>query len=141
VGQEHTLSVPVPPRVEPAALKDMFDESHRHKYGHASERDGVEVVNLRVAAAGAVPRSRQADLSGTGGPAAPRHTRDVWFGGRFHSTRIFERRDLAAGSSLGGPIVVDEDGATTVVPPGFTLSVGDYGDLVITAREEQGEMR
>jgi N-methylhydantoinase A len=140
-GQEHTLSVPAPLEVEPAALKGMFDEAHRRKYGHASERDGVEVVNLRVAAGGAVPRSGQAELPRAGEPAVPRAERGVRFDGVLHPTPIFVRPDLAAGASLGGPLVVDEDGATTVVPPGFTLTVGDYGDLVITAGKKQEQMR
>jgi N-methylhydantoinase A len=140
-GQEHTLAVPVPPQVEPAALKGLFDDAHRRKYGHASERDEVELVNLRLAAVGAVTRSRATEVPVATGAPTPRSERQVHLNGGFHSTPIFVRDDLAAGAALEGPLIVDEQGATTVVPPGLTVMVGDCGDLVITATGEQEEMR
>ena len=133
VGQEHTLSIPVEPGVAAAALKGLFDDAHRRKYGHASDDDDVELVHLRLAAVGAVARSRQAELPAATGPPEPRAERQVYFAGRFHATPIFVRGDLAAVTDWPGPLVVDEEGATTVVPPGFALTVGVYGDLVITA--------
>lgn len=136
-GQEHTLSVPVPSHVASAALKGLFDDTHRRTFGHASERDEVEVVHLRVAAVGAVVRTDQAELREAPGAPAPRAERPVRFAGAFFSTPIYARSDLRAHARLDGPLVIDEDGATTVVPPGFALMVGAYGDLVITATDQQ----
>jgi N-methylhydantoinase A/oxoprolinase/acetone carboxylase beta subunit len=36
------------------------------------------------------------------------------------------------GDRRDGPIVIEEDSATTVVPPGYTIEVAELGDLVIT---------
>jgi hypothetical protein len=38
-----------------------------------------------------------------------------------------------------GPAVVDEEGATTIVPPNFELWVDDYANLVISSLAEEKE--
>jgi N-methylhydantoinase A len=45
---------------------------------------------------------------------------------------VYDRTALGAGIAVSGPLVVEEDGATTIVPPGFELTVDDYGNLVLT---------
>jgi N-methylhydantoinase A len=55
----------------------------------------------------------------------------VWAGAA-HTTPQIPRADLAPGTDLRGPALIHEFSATTVVPPGATLSVGAWGDLSIT---------
>ena len=135
VGQEHTLTVPVAIDVAPADLKALFDEAHRRKYGHASARDEVEIVNVRVAAVGSVAKPAPPKRTGGGGRVTPIGERQVLFGGSFLPTPVVARADLGSESALAGPLVVDEEGSTTIVPPGFDLSVDDAGNLVLTAGE------
>ncbi|MCW2963266.1 MAG: 5-oxoprolinase [Actinomycetia bacterium] len=136
VGQEHTLTVPVDIDVDPADLKRVFDEAHRRKYGHHSEEDAAEVVNFRVAAVGAVakPELARVDVQARSGSRVGE--RDVFFGGAFHTTPVYRRADLGS-ETLRGPLVVDEDGSTTIVPPGFDLRVDSYGNLVLAAGAAQ----
>jgi N-methylhydantoinase A len=49
---------------------------------------------------------------------------------------IYDRYKLPAGASFAGPAVVEEFDSTTVVHPGFAVSVDDLGNLVI--EREQG---
>ena len=42
---------------------------------------------------------------------------------------MFERAGLGIGAGLVGPAVIDEMSATTLVPPGCTLSVDRAGNL------------
>ena len=51
-------------------------------------------------------------------------------------TAILRRDELGVGAELEGPLVVEEVTATTVVPPGCTLSVDRYGSLVILIGKE-----
>jgi N-methylhydantoinase A len=138
LGQEHTLPVPVPVDVDPQSLKRRFDEAHQRKYGHHSERDPVEVVNFRVAAIGFVPKPAPARLEAAADASAePRTERDVFFAGAFHLTPVFDRERLSPGTSLTGPAIVEEDGATTIAPPGVGLAVDAVGNLVLSALERQ----
>jgi len=52
------------------------------------------------------------------------------FGGRSWDTVVVSRDDLA--DELSGPAIVDEPTATTVVPPGWMLSVDAVGTLLLT---------
>jgi N-methylhydantoinase A len=49
---------------------------------------------------------------------------------------VYRREDLAAGSELAGPALVEEGQTTTVVPASFTLRVDDAGYLVMESRDE-----
>jgi N-methylhydantoinase A len=140
VGQEHTLSIPVESGVDPSNFKGLFDDAHRRKYGHASEHDGVEMVNLRLAAVGAVAKPEQAEAPPAGGAEpTPLAERQAYFNGALHQTPVYERSTLARGTVVRGPAVVDEEGATTIVPPNFELWVDDYANLVISSLAEEKE--
>ena len=98
-------------------------------YGHADPDGDVELVNVRIAARGVVdkpaPRPHVADGD------ARRGTRPAWFGGASVSVDVYEREGLAPTATLGGPAIVEEFGATTVVPPGWIARVDELGDLIL----------
>jgi N-methylhydantoinase A len=60
-------------------------------------------------------------------------TREAYFesAGGFTETAIYDRDALGPGATFAGPAVVEEANATTVVPPGDSLRVDEYGNLVI----------
>jgi len=49
-----------------------------------------------------------------------------------HEAAVYERDGLPPGATLQGPLIVEEATATTLVHPGQTLRVDDYGFLRIT---------
>ena len=55
--------------------------------------------------------------------------RDVWFGG-WKETNIFTRANLPLGFSFEGPAIVEEAGGTSIVPPGWTVTVDNSGELL-----------
>jgi N-methylhydantoinase A len=68
-------------------------------------------------------------------PTPPREVRPVYFrqaGGRAE-TAIFDREALAVGQEVSGPAIVEEWTTTTLVPPGWNLTVDELGNLVITS--------
>jgi N-methylhydantoinase A len=135
VGQEHTLPVPVEPALDPETIKALFDDAHRRKYGHASERDDVELVNFRVSALGCIDKPEHDDETSRSAGGEPHAERPVYFSGSFLPTSIYRRRDLPIRAELTGPLVIDEEGATTVVPPDFRLTVADDATLIISTPE------
>jgi N-methylhydantoinase A len=61
--------------------------------------------------------------------------RPVTFGGQVHDTRFIPRDAVAPGDRLAGPLIVEEQSCTSVVPPGYVLTQDALGNLII-AREE-----
>ncbi|MBV9822196.1 MAG: hypothetical protein JO144_08130, partial [Actinobacteria bacterium] len=61
-------------------------------------------------------------------------TREVCFDGRdYLPTPLYWRADLGPGDVLAGPAVIEEFGSTVPLHPGFTATVDDFGNLLITA--------
>jgi N-methylhydantoinase A len=46
-------------------------------------------------------------------------------------TPVVWRPDLAPGTTLAGPVVIEEYGSTVPVHPGFSATVDDFGNLLV----------
>ena len=49
----------------------------------------------------------------------------------FQSTLVFDRGKLLRGNVLAGPAIIEEPDASTLVHPGWTATVDEYGNLVL----------
>jgi len=136
-GQAFELAVPLDPDADDgAALKQRFDRLYLKRYGFERAGHPIEVVTLRVAAAGIVPEPRLALKPADARANAPESTRRLyWQGTWIDDCRILHRESLAHRTTAHGPIVVEEFGATTLVPPGWQLRVDDFGNLRIDRSE------
>jgi len=56
----------------------------------------------------------------------------VYFDGRWHAAKVVGRGGVRAGKPLRGPAIIEEYGATTVVPPGWTVKSGRGGCMLLT---------
>jgi N-methylhydantoinase A len=135
-GQEHTVNVPIPAGelAEPqrAEVQDRFHDLHEQLYTFRQESP-AEIVNFRLTGFGAVAKPELRRIASNGSARAARKgVRDVDYDelGRLEST-IYERGRLGAGAEIDGPAVVEEPAASTVVFPGQTLRVDEYGNLVV----------
>ncbi|MBM4442783.1 MAG: hydantoinase/oxoprolinase family protein [Candidatus Rokubacteria bacterium] len=141
-GQAFELNVGVgdDPAALPAlsAIEDAFHRQHASAYGHANREATIELVNARLVAYGLVPKpapERHASTT-TSMADAVAERRRVWFGGVSHDCPIWDRERLPARAELAGPAIVEEFGATTVIPPGWRGGVDEHGNLRLT-REGQ----
>ena len=125
---ELTLPCPEGPIDEAAilALARRFHERHRRTYGHANERERVQLVNIRLRAIGRLPRVA---LKRPPDPAAARERqREAWFAATgFVRTAILWRDGLAAGSRIAGPAIVESADSTIVVPPSWIAETDAAG--------------
>jgi N-methylhydantoinase A len=131
VGQEYTVTVPVGPAIDLAEIDASFHDQHRIRYGHSTPGAPVEFVNLRLAAFGRISGGAAPFVPMESGDAAIGR-RQVVFDGEEHSTEVVRRDLLRPGERHRGPTVIEEDGSTTVVPPGYAVAVDDHGNLLIT---------
>ena len=132
-GQAYELTVPVAPgSPDLRTMARAFDREHERTYGHPSEGDPVDLVNVKVLARVAVnaPDSSRHRL-----PPPPETLgahRDVYFGSTdgIRRTAIVSRADLTA-EWREGPVIVEEYDATCVVPPGCRARLDALGNIDI----------
>ena len=137
-GQAFELNIALDEAVPAlAAVETAFHRQHRAAYGHSTPGAVIELVNARLAAYGLVsrPASPPYRSDATSLHAALVEQRAVWFGGARHDAPVWERARLPAGAALRGPAIVEEFGATTVVPPGWRGGVDTHGHLVFTRED------
>jgi len=142
-GQSFELSVPVPDRIIIDAdwmseLIESFHESHNTAYGFRADDEPVELVNLRLTTIGKIarPQLRKLDIISPNAKVAIKGKRPVYFGtdssegGVIHTT-VYDRPKLPAGSVFNGPAIVEEPDCTTVIQPSWSVTVDDFGNLLI----------
>jgi N-methylhydantoinase A len=139
VGQEHAVAVRVPAAMgdeaDRAEIKKLFDEAHELRYSHSAPGESADIVSLRVSAIGRLgkpefPKIPLGDL--TPAAAARRGTRAVIFeGSGALEAAVFDRTKLLQGNVIPGPAIIEEVASTTVVEPGDTVTVNEYGHLIM----------
>ena len=128
-GQSFTLSIPCDPAtVTWDDLREAFHVRHEQTFGRADRHSEVELVNIRLFSLGLIdkPELKFAPIAG-GDPVIEK--RKVWFNGGWTDCPILDRTKMAAGESFQGPMIVEEAGGTSVVPPGWTVTVHASGSL------------
>ncbi|MEU4516541.1 hydantoinase/oxoprolinase family protein [Nonomuraea wenchangensis] len=142
-AQEYTLTVPLADADEPAAegfvevIAKRFAQQHETRYGHANLGAPIEFVTLRTTAFGDLGRGAAEQVGEAQGPDFAQETREVVFDGQARPTILVRREALSAGHAFEGPAIIVESTATTVVPPGFSVSVDPIGSLVVRNTEEE----
>ncbi|MDJ0657270.1 MAG: hydantoinase/oxoprolinase family protein [Xanthomonadales bacterium] len=147
-GYELTVEVPAPPVDESwiARVVEAFHRAHERAYLRRFEDKPVMIINVGLAAIGAVTALRS-DTIAAGSqhpePSARIDQRTVSFldghGSRPFEARFYRRAALKAGNVLAGPAVIEQPDTTTVLPPGSTARVDALGNLIITFVEPQDE--
>jgi N-methylhydantoinase A len=134
-GQAFELNVTVGdagvPELEIEVIEAAFHRQHLGAYGHSSPGATVELVNARLTAYGLVPRPSSERHRGAAaaldGALVARRT--VWFDGAPRDCPIWDRERLPERAPIGGPAIVEEFGATTIVPPGWRGAADEHGNL------------
>jgi N-methylhydantoinase A len=141
VGQEHAATLELPHELfrskDKVGIRKLFDESHERLYGYASNEGDAEIVSVRSSTQGIVPKPdmpRIARGGETPSMKASTGSRPVHFrsAGGTVDCKTYARVELEAGNRIAGPALIEEFASTTVVFPGDTLLVDDFGDLLIT---------
>lgn len=143
-GQGSELAVPVD-RVplapgDLARCRVLFDEVHARRHGHAAPDQPVEVVTYRVEATGHVPSVAWLAPERATTPVASAciGRRPALFASLAALPRpvpVYDRARLRSGHRFGGPAIVEQYDATTVVCPEQEVLVDGLGNLVVSIRE------
>ncbi len=141
LGQTHTVSVSVPVTVSDgivtppseAQIGEAFDTAYRATYGRLLNNGTRRVINLRSAITGKRPRFDLATLAPVGGSveAAYKGTRQVYFGGAWHETALYDRLALPVGAIIPGPAILEQPDTTVLIEPDLVGRVDAFGNTLI----------
>ena len=135
LGQTHPYRIPIPATgFDTVEINRTFDAYFRNRFSIDMVETQAVVTNLRTAVIG---RRQRIDLqllaSATSSPAGrPRPHRPVFFNDRWMETVILERDQLQLGVRLGGPAIVQQLDATTLIHPGCDAVIDRLGNLIIS---------
>jgi N-methylhydantoinase A len=115
-------------------LAAAFETAYRDKFALTPPDVPVEFINIRVAVRAPVAGAEVAVHGPAGTGSAVKGVRPAFFPARrqFEETTVYDRARLAAGDSLRGPAVVEEEGSTLVIGPGADARVARSGNIVVT---------
>lgn len=130
-GQAYEITVPFA-----ADYRAEFDRRHQKFYGYSNPQRAIEVVNLRVNAAGltekpAIPIA-SSDLRSL---PAPTIVRKVVFSGEEKETLIYSWEALIPGMQGDGPAIVTSSHSTTVIPPHYRFKIDGTGALIAARKQ------
>jgi len=136
-GQSHILTVALPgARVSPAELHRLFEDAYWQRFGVELKEIRPVLVGLHTAVIG---KRRPVPLAAlaAGEPGATLgeariDRRAVWFDGERVTAPVYRRERLPRGASFGGPAIVEQLDATTVIEPGNRVEMDALGNLIVT---------
>lgn len=136
-GQGHEVETPLGELPIDAALvealPELFDEVHEARFGHRmpSQR---ETVTYRLRVFGSMHRLPLVEIES--GPDSAQGalvgTKQVFVNRQWREAGIYDRSKLLAGATIEGPALVQEPSHVTVLMPGDTSTVDNYGALRIS---------
>jgi len=121
--------------VSVAAMRERFESEYVLHYGRIYPDVEIELVNLRIVAR--LPAAKPfvpARLAPATGDVmqARKGSRRAWFGAAgYVDCPVFDRYKLGAGHAYTGAAFVEERETTTVIGPGSSFEVNEYGMLVV----------
>lgn len=138
-GQAFELNIPLQKGDALKKVGERFHGCFYETYGHSRPEHSIELVNLRLSSFGLVekPLLPAYESKGKSIVQACQDERRVYFQGRFSATPIYERDLLPCEEIFPGPAIIEEKGATTVVPPGWSVRIDALGNLLLDRRRSK----
>jgi N-methylhydantoinase A len=143
MGQNYELSVAVPAGPITGetfkALEEGFEAAHCQRFGFIAEGEPIQLVTLRLEAAGIVNKAqfKQQEPVGPDASDAQIDTRDVYMAeaGDFVACPVYSRNALMAGNVIEGPAIIEQMDTTTVILPNMRGTVDSYLNLILEVKE------
>ena len=127
--------------LSPQTVGGYFRDAYSRRYGYTRSIEMAETSNLRVTVVGVndKPQLGTAPLLEAGDTQTAERpvTRPVYFDGTWTDFTIRARAEIAAGSALAGPAILQEYDSTTVLPPGWQATADHHGNILLERRLTQ----
>jgi len=128
-GQGHQIPVPYGDDGIDAAL-EAFHAAHKRAFGYDRRDEAVEIVLVRVAGTGPAPIDRLPlpEIETGADPLIARSP--LFLDGAFVEVPVYDRARLAPGTTLTGPLIVEQQDTTLILGP-QTMTVDAFGGITI----------
>jgi len=130
IGQEYYVNVPIKLPINLEEINKNFHFTYEQQYGHSTPEGPCEFINLRLIAVGKILKS-ESMKSIDKKNIKEKSSRKIIFNKKNYETDILDRQIIGTKEKFVGPIVIEEETATTVIPPNYSLIKDDYGNLII----------
>jgi len=130
IGQEYYVNVPIKLPINLEEINNNFHFIYEQQYGHSTPEGPCEFINLRLIAVGKILKS-ESMKSIDKKNIKEKSSRKITFNKKNYETDILDRQIIGAKEKFVGPIVIEEETATTVIPPNYSLIKDEYGNLII----------
>jgi N-methylhydantoinase A len=135
VGQGETVPVELGEELGPNParhVREAFDQSYIRLYGRRPPGVEAEVMTWRVRVTGPLPMIDVRLRSGRSRDVR-KGSRPVWFAEAdgFVEAQVYDRYAMKSGTRIEGPAVVEERESTTVIGPGGSARVDQFGNLEV----------
>lgn len=132
-GQEYTISIDIPENIGYSKdyIENQFNSIYERLYGHHSPEDIIEVVNYRVTV---IVPVRKASTVGRKGTKEAKIIEQLpgYFDGVQYDMSVYNREHLFTDCRINGPAIIVELTSTTVIPPGWQMTVDESDSMIIT---------
>ncbi|MCO5081067.1 MAG: hydantoinase/oxoprolinase family protein [Rhizobiaceae bacterium] len=136
-GQQHEVTVTFnkDPRQtrDIAALAALFEDAYKTLYGINPNHVPVEIVSWRIVVNGPAIRFHPAGQPARA-PGQPKAYRPVHAWQDDEKVPVYDRKDLAVGQSVAGPLIIEERETTTAIPPNWTATIDSVGCIIATKK-------
>ena len=132
-GQSYEITLPFT-----KAFAREFHRRHGRLYGYSNPDRAVEIVAVRVQAAGVTQKPKLPFSKPKAHRARPQARRSARFDGVARKTSYFRWPDLRPGAQATGPAVIGGPEATAVVPPGWRFTIDGFGNVICTNTARRG---
>lgn len=130
LGQSYEISVPYK---ENHSFDSAFHSAHKKLYSYFHPNRPVEIVNIRVKVVGITEKVRfkKHPPESPNPQAALFGKQELIYGHKTFKAKLYKRPLLKTGNKILGPALIVDEEATTLLPPGWRLTVDGYFNLII----------
>jgi N-methylhydantoinase A len=128
-GQGHQLPIAWTSDGIEAAV-EAFHQAHHCSFGYDRRSESVEICLLRLTASAPPPSDKLPVPVITPSDDPVIALSPLWFEGAMVDVPVYDRAQLALGTELTGPLIVEQQD-TTLIVGAQTLVVDEHGNLII----------
>ena len=131
-GQQWSIRVTVE-SFDRAAIRGSFEAHHQRMFGHIQPDGDLELTALHVTGRGLIPRMEPAADTRPALAPEPVETRPVFADVErgMVATPVYRGDDLAAGITLDGPVLIEEQTTTVYAGPGDRVEIDRCGNYML----------
>ena len=141
IGQEYYVNITIDKSFDIKKINTAFHKTYQKTFGHSTPEAPVEIINLRLIALGKVERHKNySKLNHDINKKQKRKkfpTREIIFENKKFKTKVIDRILIKIKDILNGPLIIEEESATTVIPPKYFAFCDLMGNLIIKRKKKK----